>query len=131
MFTGLVEEKATIVSVEKSAVEQGETSDLVIRAQLCSEGARIGDSISVNGCCLTIVKIDCPELTFQAGTETLGKTNLGLLSSGDPVNLERSLAVGDRMGGHYVTGHVDATGKVAERNETESGRLFGLKSQKN
>ena len=124
MFTGLVEEKATIVSVEKSAAEQGETSDLVIRAQLCSEGAQIGDSICVNGCCLTVVKMDGPELTFQAGTETLSKTNLGQLSSGDPVNLERSLAVGDRMGGHYVTGHVDATGKVAERNDDGEWATF-------
>ena len=124
MFTGLVEEKATIVSVQKSAVEQGETSDLTIRAQLCSEGAQIGDSISVNGCCLTVVRINDSELTFQAGAETLSKTNLGQLGSGDHVNLERSLAVGDRMGGHYVTGHVDAIGKVAERNDDGQWSTF-------
>jgi riboflavin synthase len=124
LFTGLVEEKATVVSVQKSAVEQGETSDLTIRAALCSDGAKIGDSICVNGCCLTVVKMVGPELTFQAGTETLSKTNLGMLGTGDPVNLERSLAVGDRMGGHYVTGHVDAIGKVAERNDDGDWSTF-------
>jgi len=124
LFTGLVEEKATLVSVEKSAVAEGETSDLTIRAEICSEGARIGDSICVNGCCLTVVKLDGAELTFQAGAETLSKTNLGMLKSGDAVNLERSLAVGDRMGGHYVTGHVDAVGKVAQRNDDGEWSTF-------
>ena len=115
MFTGLVEEKGTLVSVSKSAVAAGDTSDLTIRAEICSQNAAIGDSICVNGCCLTVVKIDGQVMTFQAGSETLSKTNLGSLVADDPVNLERSLAVGDRMGGHYVTGHVDAVGTVVER----------------
>lgn len=115
MFTGLVEEKGSLVSVSKSAVEAGDTSDLTIQAEICSQNAEIGDSICVNGCCLTVVKLDGQSMTFQAGSETLSKTNLGDLKPGDPVNLERSLAVGDRMGGHYVTGHVDAVATVAER----------------
>ncbi len=124
MFTGLVEEKATIVSVSKSAVADGETSDLRIQGEICCQNASIGDSICVNGCCLTVVKIDGSEMTFQAGSETLSKTNLGQLTSGDSVNLERSLAVGDRMGGHYVTGHVDAVGTVAERTNDGQWATF-------
>ena len=124
MFTGLVEEKATLVSIDKSPASGGETSDLTVRSQICSEGASIGDSICVNGCCLTVVRIDGNDLTFQAGVETLNKTNLGSQSAGDAVNLERSLAVGDRMGGHYVTGHVDAVGHVAERNNDGEWATF-------
>lgn len=116
MFTGLVEEKGTVVSVKKSEVSEGETSDLRLRSEICAKDAKIGDSICVNGCCLTVVELDDDSMTFQAGAETLGKTNLGLLKDGDSVNLERSLAVGQRMGGHYVTGHVDSVGTVAERN---------------
>jgi riboflavin synthase len=124
LFTGLVEEKATIVSVSKSAVADGETSDLRIQGEICCQNAEIGDSICVNGCCLTVVEIDGSEMTFQAGSETLSKTNLGQLSSGDSVNLERSLAVGDRMGGHYVTGHVDAVGTVAQRTNDGQWATF-------
>ena len=127
MFTGLVEEKGTLVSVSKSAVAQGDTSDLKIRAEICSQDAAIGDSICVNGCCLTVVKIDGQAMTFQAGSETLSKTKLGALKNGDPVNLERSLAVGDRMGGHYVTGHVDSVGTVAERIDDGQWSTFWFK----
>ena len=124
MFTGLVEEKATLVSIEKSPANAGETSDLTIRSHVCSQDAGIGDSICVNGCCLTVVHIDGQDLTFQAGAETLSKTNLGDLVAGDFVNLERSLAVGDRMGGHYVSGHVDAIGKVVERDDDGQWATF-------
>ena len=124
MFTGLVEEKGIVVSVAKSKVADGETSDLRIQAEICRQNAAIGDSICVNGCCLTVVEIDSAEMTFQAGSETLSKTNLGQLSPGDAVNLERSLAVGDRMGGHYVTGHVDTVATVAERNDDGQWATF-------
>jgi len=72
----------------------------------------IGDSIAINGCCLTVVAIGVDGVDFEAGTETLSRTNLGRLQPGHRVNLERSLAVGDRMGGHYVTGHIDALSTV-------------------
>jgi len=84
---------------------------------LVSADVAIGDSIAINGCCLTVVAIDGQSLTFQAGSETLSRTNLGELKPGSPVNLERSLQVGQRLGGHYVSGHVDALGKVDERND--------------
>lgn len=88
-----------------------------IEAGLVAEGAQMGDSICINGCCLTVVAIDGAKLDFEAGEETLSRTNLGKLIVGSHVNLERSLAVGDRLGGHYVTGHVDDLGRLAERRD--------------
>lgn len=78
----------------------------------------MGDSIAINGCCLTVVDLSDGQWGFQAGTETLSKTNLGRLRAGDPVNLERSLPVDGRIGGHFVQGHVDGVGHV-ERIEKE------------
>ncbi len=127
MFTGLVEEKGSLISVAKSGSAVGDTSDLEIRGVLTSQDAEIGDSICVNGCCLTVVAIDGPNMTFQAGSETLAKTNLGRLQPGDSVNLERSLAVGQRMGGHYVTGHVDAVATVASREDDGEWANFWFK----
>ena len=76
---------------------------------------KVADSISVNGCCLTVVETDARTMAFQAGPETLSRTNLGVLKEGSPVNLERALAVGDRLGGHFVSGHIDATGQLIEK----------------
>ncbi|MEM7785147.1 MAG: riboflavin synthase [Planctomycetota bacterium] len=112
MFTGLIEEKG---SVEK-LVTIDDTVDITIQTELVAEGAKIGDSIAINGCCLTVVKTESDLLTFQAGTETLDRTNLGQLQVNSPVNLERALQVGDRLGGHYVSGHVDGLATVDERN---------------
>jgi len=113
LFTGLIEEKGTIKGV---AMANG-AADLVVAAPLVSQDVKIGDSVAINGCCLTVVKIDEQFLTFQAGSETLNRTNLGLLESGSKVNLERALMAGQPMGGHYVSGHVDAIGIVDQRND--------------
>ena len=113
MFTGLVETKGTIAAI----VEQPPGRRLTVRAGCVAEGASIGDSICINGCCLTVVAIDGEQLGFEAGEETLSRTNLGQLQVGSGVNLERSLAVGDRLGGHYVTGHIDALGTLIERRD--------------
>ena len=113
MFTGLVETMGTIAAV----ADQPPGKRLSIDAPVVCEGASIGDSIAINGCCLTIVAIDGAKLEFEAGEETLSRTNLGELEVGCGVNLERSLAVGDRLGGHYVTGHVDAIGTLVERRD--------------
>ena len=93
-------------------------ADLSVRAQLVSQDATLGASIAINGCCLTIVSINGQLLTFQAGTETLSRTNLGELATGSNVNLERALKVGDRLGGHYVTGHIDTLGLLVERKDS-------------
>lgn len=113
MFTGLVETMGRVVAI----ADQPPAKRFSIEAAAISEGVQIGDSISINGCCLTVVAIDDGTLDFEAGEETLSRTNLGELTIGSPVNLERSLAVGDRLGGHYVTGHIDAVGELAERRE--------------
>jgi len=113
MFTGLVETLGKVVRVDR----KGQSADLVIDLEECQPGARIGDSIAINGCCLTIVQLDGPLATFQAGEETLSRTNLGRLKEGGQVNLERALAVGDRLGGHYVTGHIDALATLTERKD--------------
>ena len=86
----------------------------------------IGDSISINGCCLTVVRIgeNDRDFDFEAGEETLSRTNLGQLAVGNRVNLERSLAVGDRLGGHYVTGHIDAVGKLIDRRDDPPWAYF-------
>lgn len=113
MFTGLVEGLGSIAAVRKN----GRGVDLVIRPAASlpdQETTAIGDSIAINGCCLTVVGLDADGWMFQAGSETLSRTNLGLLTAGDVVNLERSLKPSDRLGGHFVQGHVDGLGQVAK-----------------
>ena len=78
---------------------------------------RVGGSVAINGCCLTVVEAPPGEWAFEAGPETLRRTNLGELNEGSLVNLERSLAVGDLLGGHFVTGHVDGVGTVGRRDD--------------
>lgn len=115
MFTGLVEEKGSVVSIDP--INNGNAIKVTIAANVVHTNAAIGDSIAINGCCLTVVEIDGNQLSFEAGTETLSRTNLGDLQPSSPVNLERALAVGQRMGGHYVSGHIDTLATVDERNE--------------
>ena len=111
MFTGLVE---TLGRVE-AVVEEEAGRRLSIVWPGLAEPFAIGESIAVNGCCLTVVGIDGQRFEAQAGPETLARTNLGACRAGDAVNLERSLRVGDRLGGHFVQGHVDTTAILSER----------------
>lgn len=120
MFTGLVETKGRVTQL----MEEGPGRRLVIDAGEVSDGVAIGDSISISGCCLTVVERNGSQLVFQAGSETLSRTTLGRLVVGSFVNLERSLRVGDRMGGHFVTGHVDDVGIVAERSDDADWSTF-------
>ena len=115
MFTGLVEEKGSVVSIVP--INDGTAIELTVAANVVHADANIGDSIAINGCCLTVIKIDGGRLSFEAGSETLSRTNLGELETGSPVNLERAMAVGQRMGGHYVSGHIDVLATVDQRNE--------------
>jgi len=123
LFTGLVEEKGLI----KQVVTNDGAADLIVEANIVSKDVAMGDSIAINGCCLTVVGIDEKTLTFQAGTETLSRTNLGELVPGSHVNLERSMMVGQRMGGHYVSGHVDGLGVVDQRNDDGQWAEFWFK----
>ncbi len=120
MFTGLVETLGSVDAIE--AEPPGKR--LVVRAGLVADGARVGDSIAINGCCLTIISVDGGLLAFQAGPETLARTNLGQLKSGSSVNLERSLKLGDRLGGHLVTGHIDAIGQLVRRQDDRDWSTF-------
>ena len=113
MFSGIVERMGTV----RRLISDPPGVRLVIESPEIARDTKIGDSISVNGCCLTVVGTDDQTMTFQAGPETLSRTNLGDLEVGSPVNLERALAVGDRLGGHFVTGHIDGTGTLAERHD--------------
>ena len=113
MFTGLVEFAAEVADV----LPEPPGCRLMIRAAEIAREAKVGDSIALNGCCLTVVEVRGDLLAFQAGPETLARTNLGELTKASRVNLERSLQVGDRLGGHYVTGHVDAVGTLDSRQD--------------
>lgn len=120
MFSGLVEELGTVVEL----LDQGPGRRLVIEANIAAEDVSIGDSIANNGCCLTVVEIQGSQLSFDAGPETLKRTSLGNLSPGGRVNLERSLKLGDRIGGHLVTGHVDGLGHLHQRLDDNQWSTF-------
>ena len=126
MFTGLVEFKASVVSV----LEVPPGRRLRIAAQAIAADAALGDSICVSGCCLTVVAMADGVLDFEAGPETLSRTTLGQLQAGSPVNLERSLRMNDKLGGHLVTGHIDAVGEVAVRNDLGEWSEFWLRCPK-
>lgn len=115
MFAGIVEQLGRVV--EARSVPPG--LRLRIAAGPLAAAGDLGASIAVNGCCLTVVARQAEVLDFDVGPETLLKTNLGGLVPGDPVNLEASLRVGDRLGGHFVSGHVDAVGTLDERQDDQ------------
>lgn len=109
MFTGIIEACGQIVAIERGA---DDVRLIITPPEEMRMGCSIGDSICINGCCLTVVEITDDSWAFQAGDETLAKTNLGELVVDSAVNLERSLAANGRLGGHIVQGHVDGTGTV-------------------
>ncbi|MDQ1709113.1 MAG: riboflavin synthase, partial [Frankiaceae bacterium] len=105
MFTGIVEELGAVVTIETL----GDSARLVVSGPLVTSDAGRGDSIAVNGCCLTVTDQGDGSFTADVMLETLSRTNLGELVPGQPVNLERAARVGDRLGGHIVQGHIDGT----------------------
>ena len=107
MFTGLVEACGRVVSLDM----RGEQARLTLEIPFAKELAT-GDSVAVNGCCLTVVSLDGDEVSFDVLAQTLAVTSLGDLAAGSMVNLERALRMGDRLGGHFVLGHVDDTGVI-------------------
>ena len=108
MFTGLVEEVGKIQSIKRSSV----FGEITIQANVVLEGIKLGDSIAVNGICLTTIRFDNKQFTVQVMKETLEKTSLAFLNTGMSVNLERALLPTTRLGGHFVSGHVDGLGKL-------------------
>ncbi|GAB3762754.1 riboflavin synthase [Nocardioides ginsengisegetis] len=115
MFTGIVEELGTVESIE----DQGDAIRLTIRATTVLEDAGLGDSIAVNGCCLTVAERTDDTWTADVMQETLDKTSLYGVAAGDRVNLERAVTADKRLGGHIVQGHVDGVGTVVGRTPSE------------
>jgi riboflavin synthase len=115
MFTGIVEELGTVAAIEP----QGDALRLSIRATTVLDDVSLGDSIAVNGCCLTVAAVEAGVWTADVMQETLAKTSLRGVTPGDRVNLERAVTAGTRLGGHIVQGHVDGVGTVVRRTPSE------------
>lgn len=113
MFTGIIESTARILRIEPAPPGKR----LVIEHESVAAESAIGESIALSGCCLTVVTVEGRTLSFDAGPETLSRTTLGNLQPNSLVNLERSLKVGDRLGGHFVAGHVDDIGTLVDRRD--------------
>ncbi|QNE78498.1 riboflavin synthase [Streptomyces finlayi] len=122
MFTGIVEELGEVTAVEKL----DDASRFRLRGPVVTEGAKHGDSIAVNGVCLTVVDLGEHEFTADVMAETLNRSSLGALAAGSRVNLERPMALGGRLGGHIVQGHVDGTGRVIDREVSENWEIVRI-----
>ncbi|MGA5564107.1 riboflavin synthase [Streptomyces platensis] len=122
MFTGIVEELGAVVAVENL----GDASRFRLRGPVVTEDAKHGDSIAVNGVCLTVVDTADGEFTADVMAETLNRSSLGALTAGSRVNLERPMALGGRLGGHLVQGHVDGTGTILERTPGEHWEIVKI-----
>ena len=122
MFTGLIEEIGTIRAIRK----QSEAMVLTVAAKKVLEGIRLGDSIAVNGVCLTVVDFDGASFSADVMPETFRRTNLAELKPGSPVNLERAMQAGGRFGGHIVQGHVDGMGVIRSRRPEANSVVFTI-----
>ncbi len=122
MFTGIVEELGAVTAVERVA----DAARLAIRGDRVTAGVAPGDSIAVNGVCLTVASVDGGVFTADVMAETLSRSGLGALRPGSPVNLERPMVLGGRLGGHLVQGHVDGTGVVLERRSGERWEVVAI-----
>ncbi|GAA2995678.1 MULTISPECIES: riboflavin synthase [Streptomyces] len=122
MFTGIVEELGEVTAVE----QLDDASRFRLRGPVVTEGAKHGDSIAVNGVCLTVVELGEHEFTADVMAETLNRSSLGALTTGSRVNLERPMALGGRLGGHIVQGHVDGTGRILERRPSENWEIVKI-----
>ena len=116
MFTGIVEEMGVIRSIRRGA----HSAVLSIGAETVLSDLKLGDSVAVNGVCLTATSVDSGGFTADVMHETLNRSSLGALAPGSPVNLERAMAAGGRFGGHIVSGHIDGTGTITERRRDDN-----------
>ena len=122
LFTGIVEELGQL----KSITRQGVSARLVVGAERIMENLRVGDSVAVNGVCLTVTDLKDKAFSADVMAETLSNTNLGELNVGARVNLERALQLGDRLGGHLVTGHIDGVGRILRKEKREIAWVFSI-----
>lgn len=124
MFTGIIEEMGKVKSLHKTA----KSAEIHIQAEKVLEDVKIGDSIAVNGVCLTVVTFDKSGFTADVMNETFRRSNLKLLHSGQKVNLERAMKAGGRFGGHMVAGHIDGTGVIQASWQEENAIWFRIRS---
>lgn len=122
MFTGIIEELGVVRNISK----RGDYTVFEIGAKLILEDIKIGDSVAVNGACLTVVKCKKDSLFFDCMQETLTLTNLGKLRISDAINLERALKVGDRLSGHFVSGHIDAKASIRKKSFVKNNLCFEI-----
>lgn len=127
MFTGIVEEIGTIIGIKKGE----KSSRLNIKAKKVLEGTNLGDSICTNGVCLTVANISSNHFEADVMSETLAKSNLGILKIGNKVNLERALRLKDRLGGHIVSGHIDGIGQIVSIDRDDNAVWITIKAQEN
>lgn len=123
MFTGLIEDVGRVQRLER----RGSAAQLIVSTALPGGEFSLGDSVAVNGVCLTVTTNAAPLLTFDVSPETLDTTGIGRLSPGDQVNLERAMRLSDRLGGHMVTGHIDCQATVQERRQVSGNIIFSFK----
>jgi riboflavin synthase len=123
MFTGLIEDVGKVAGLER----YGPTARLVVETSFPPAELNLGDSIAVNGVCLTVADLKKGTAVFDVSPETIDRTGLRSLKSGSRVNMERALRLGDRLGGHIVTGHIDCVGLVTKRHETAGNMVFTVR----
>lgn len=128
MFTGIIEEQGTVKRVEKTD-EQSVT--LTISAATVLEDVKTGDSIAVNGICLTVTRFTSEDFQVDVMPETVKATSLNRLHAGSGVNLERAMQVNDRFGGHFISGHVDGIGAITKKEKEENAVYYNIKAEKN
>jgi len=122
MFTGIIEELGSVAKIQR----RSGVVNLIIKCREVLKDTKVGDSISVSGVCLTVTDISKDALTFDVIGETFKKTNLGGLRLKDKVNLERAMKLGDRLGGHLVTGHIDCVGIIREKRQVSGDLVLNI-----
>lgn len=127
MFTGLIEEIGSIKSIKRG----GKSIRLTVSARKIMDDVKLGDSIATNGICLTVISFDSTGFSADVMPETMSRTSFEQLSAGSRVNLERALRVGDRLGGHMVSGHVDGLGEVVAKEEDDNAIWVSIAAPKN
>lgn len=125
MFTGIIEEVGELLSLEQST----DLYQLTIKAQEMSKDLQLGESIAVNGVCLTVTKFSSTQFTVDVMPETLHATNLRAYKKGDKLNLERAMSMQGRFGGHFVSGHVDGTGTIIQRKKVSNAIYFWIEAE--
>ncbi|MGE5454391.1 MAG: riboflavin synthase [Methylocystaceae bacterium] len=124
MFTGLIEELGTV----KAITQASQSGKITIACRKVLEGAGLGDSVAVNGVCLTMVKLGSGEFEADVMPETLKKSSLGILAPGSQVNLERALTLSSRLGGHLVQGHIDGVGSILEISQVGIAHIYRIQA---